>query len=50
MKASRAAMEDTVMLYKIEAGQIDGMNLVEVKERLEHFERMLNDYHTEVEK
>ncbi len=50
MRASRAAMEDTVMLYKIEAGQIDGMNLVEVKERLEHFEKILDDYHTEVEK
>lgn len=50
MKASRAAMEDTVMLYKIEAGQTDGMNLLEVKERLQSFEKMLNDYCTEVEK
>lgn len=50
MKAVRAAMEDTVMLYKIEAGQIDGMDLSEVEERLKLFERMLNDYCTEVEK
>ena len=50
MKAVRAAMEDTVMLYKIEAGQINGMNLTEVKERLESFEKALDDYRTEVEK